>query len=440
MKFKTLIKIAAVAFVASLAINVQAQELKLNYAGGSVTLPLDQNRNLNINPINGNVEVSTTNSADQIGEGLALSCTGDVPDVNLTKTINGNSSANINWNLGNDPVYCEKSGQWSGFLPGNPLVSNSSETVFSNGSYVMTCYNAFGSNSDTEVVSNIISVNPPTLSLSASPTTIDAGDSVTLTWNIGNSPTQCTKSGNWPVNGQLPSNEITNGIHSQVINNVTLNRSYSLQCSNSAGSTSVQTASVSIAVENSWPSCSGSAASILNGNEDRLILAQGFSAPTAYNGFYSDIYNNSGTGSPQPWPGSIGSSINLNLEKNKYIAAKFTTPIQNIDAQFLSQIPSNNEGVPPSGYTVTISECPGDFTVHLNQPACKKSAASFRWTTNQNSTAPAGFFCELEQNKTYYLNIVHSVNQGNNNYETTTCGASTSGCGHLSSQNLVQVR
>ena len=431
-------------FIAALIIQSfisQGQELKLNYAGGSVTLPLDQSQNLNINPITGNIDISTTSNAEQIGNSLALTCTGDAPSINLTKVENGTNSANINWSLGNDPVYCVKSGLWSGTIFGNPIVPNSSESVFANGSYSLTCHNSTGSNTDTVLVSNITApASAPTLNLSTSPTSIDSGASVRISWDIANTPTQCIKTGDWPTIGNLSPSDITNGNHFLDINNVTLNRTYSLECTNSAGTSNVQTATVTLNTSNTWPSCSGASAAILNGNEDRAILAQGFSAPTDYNGLFSDIYNNSGNSDLQEWPGSIGSSIKLNIKENKYVAARFTTPNEGIDAQFLSQFPSNFEGAPPSGYTVSISECPGDFNVHLNQPACKKASSSFRWTTSVNPTVGNGFFCELEQNKTYYLNIVHSTNQGNNNYQTTTCLSPANSCGHLSAQNLVIVR
>jgi hypothetical protein len=186
------------------------------------------------------------------------------------------------------------------------------------------------------------------------------------------------------------------------------------------------------------PNCATSQPPILNGNEDRTILAQGANnSPKEYNGLYNDIYNNSGLGNPTPWPGPLGNTISLNLEKNKYIAAKFTAPNESIDGKFLTQVPSNAEGVPPSGYTVAISECPGDFNVHLNQPACKWGYETFKWSTTPNPPGPPGFFCELEQGKTYYLNIVHSRNAENDNYATTKCLARGDSCGHLASQNLV---
>ena len=280
----------------------------------------------------------------------------------------------------------------------------------------------------------------PILSLSANPFSINFGGSITLSWNIGNTPTQCVKSGDWPINGNMSPQDITNGPHNLVINNIDSNKTYSLICTNKYGSVEKE-ASVTIENGNAWPSCSGESAAILNGNEDRSILAQGPGfQPTNYNGYYTNIYNNSGSGTPTPWPGTLGANLSLNLEKGHYIAAQFTTSNESIDGKFLTQSPSNYQGVPAQAYTVSISECPGDFNVHLDQPACKFSFETFRWSTTPNPPGPPGFFCELEKNKTYYLNIVHSNNGSQDNYETSDCLSQTNSCGHLSSQNLVIIR
>ena len=280
----------------------------------------------------------------------------------------------------------------------------------------------------------------PILSLSANPTIINVGGSSTITWDIGNTPTQCIKSGDWPVNGNMSEQETTNGLHDLIINNINSNKIFTLNCSNSFGNVE-KSILITIVNGNAWPSCSGESAAILNGNEDRSVLAQGpGSNPTNYNGFYTNIYDNSASGTPTPWPGPLGANLSLNLEKDHYIAAQFSTSNESFDAKIISQVPSNTQGVPAQAFTVSISECPGDFNVHLNQPACKYNFETFKWSTTPNPPGPPGFFCELEQNKTYYLNIVHSDNSENNNYATSDCLSQNNGCGHLSAQGLIIIR
>jgi hypothetical protein len=73
----------------------------------------------------------------------------------------------------------------------------------------------------------------PTVSLSASPTTIDLGNSTTLTWTV-NGATSCSASGDW--SGAKSS---SNGIHNQAVTPIsTGTKTYTLTCINAGGSTS----------------------------------------------------------------------------------------------------------------------------------------------------------------------------------------------------------
>jgi hypothetical protein len=71
--------------------------------------------------------------------------------------------------------------------------------------------------------------NPPTVNLSASPTSVSSGGSSTLSWSTSGSPTSCTASGGWSG-----SKSVSGG--SQAISNITGNTTYTITCSNSAGS------------------------------------------------------------------------------------------------------------------------------------------------------------------------------------------------------------
>jgi hypothetical protein len=72
----------------------------------------------------------------------------------------------------------------------------------------------------------------PTVSLSASPTTVSAGQSATLTWNSTNA-TACTASGAWSGSQATTGSANTGGLNQT--------SSYTLTCSGSGGSTSATT-------------------------------------------------------------------------------------------------------------------------------------------------------------------------------------------------------
>lgn len=125
---------------------------------------------------------------------------------------------------------------------------------------------------------------------------------------------------------------------------------------------------------------------------------------------------------------ATGVIINYSLDKNKYTGMIFTAPASamNKKIDFEEGTPGNGG---PAAYTVSISKCIGDFTVHLDQPRCKVGGItpSLKWSTNVNN--PALFSCILQPGEVYYLNIVHSTNEINN-YVPSSC-PSNSGCGVL---------
>jgi len=91
-----------------------------------------------------------------------------------------------------------------------------------------------GGTSNTD---SVIHQVPPTVSLSASPTTGASPLSTTLSWSTGNSPTSCTAGGGWS------GSKTPNG-GSQVISGIVTGTSYTLYCTNAAGNST--TASVTV--------------------------------------------------------------------------------------------------------------------------------------------------------------------------------------------------
>ena len=261
--------------------------------------------------------------------------------------------------------------------------------------------------------------DPPTLSLTANPTTVNSGDNSTLTWIVGNNAISCTKSGDW--SGTFTGSQVTNGTHSQTVSNLTANKNYTLICSNNFGSSPSRTASVAINGGN--PNCT-SQPPILGGSADNTIrLIPGASTgqigsatnPASYSGLYNEIAP--GTG----WPGVYGTQSFFNLTADKYAAMKFTTDNENSIARLVFTPPGNGQGAPSSATTISISECPGDFTTHLGQERCLRiggAIPNIRWS-QRSETNPATH-CLLEKNKTYYFNVVHS-NSSLNGYTDTNC-------------------
>lgn len=407
-----------------------AQDINLSYSDGSVILPLDTNGSMTVNPITGDVNVVTSYSSAEIGDELGLQPTGIAPNINFTITENGTTSANISATISNDAVYCNKTGGlWSGLIqstpPANYVTSVTQNNVTTNGSYGLTCANSFGITTDSGNVTNIVSVNPPVVNVTANPTTVTSGGSSTITWSATNTPTSCTFSNDWPVAERIiPTN--SNPLNFTVTS-ITTSKLYTATCSNTAGSDS-DSASVTVTTggqnPNPWPSCAGTGAYILNGAEDRTILANGSSNGGSYNGEYEEIFD---TTDPVQFPGDVGITMYLSITKNQYVAAQFNSGTPGRYARYSLNPPGNEQGPLSDATTITISECPGDFNEHLGQSTCKSNGSatgSLYWSDMPD--ANPNLFCKIDRNKTYYLNIVHS-NDVSSNYQNSGCDSSYCG-------------
>jgi hypothetical protein len=107
------------------------------------------------------------------------------------------------------------------------------------GAYPTTSYQ--GSNYFRDVVlvsSAAIPPSPPTVTISASPTSITAGQSSTLTWSSTNA-TSCTASNGWTGSKAIGSTQIVTP---------TVTTTYTLTCTSSTGSTATQSATVNVSV------------------------------------------------------------------------------------------------------------------------------------------------------------------------------------------------
>jgi len=273
----------------------------------------------------------------------------------------------------------------------------------------------------------------PTLAMSINPPVVDSGGSTQIAWAIENDAVSCTKSGGW--SGVISGADVTNGTHVQTINNITSNTTYTMVCTNNFGDS--PTRSVSVSINGGNPECVNQPP-ILNGAEDftiKLIPGAGTTGPgspqdpNTYDGTYDDI----APGDNVDWPGVYGTQGFMTLTKNQYAAMQFNTDNSNEKAKFVFTTPGNGQGPPTNATTVSISECPGDFTTHLNQSRCLAvggATPNIRWSLNPSEN-PATH-CLLNKNTTYYLNIVHS-NTTVNGYTTSAC-TGPSYCGIIFNQ------
>lgn len=109
-----------------------------------------------------------------------------------------------------------------------------------------------------------------------------------------------------------------------------------------------------------------------------------------------------------PFPG--GTDDDIEVEEGMYAALRFetgTTPL-GVTGRFAFNAIFSTE-VRNGRKIVTISECAGDFTEQVD-PLCRREVfvGSIEWTMGPGNEPS----CNLEQNKTYYINILYTEDDG----------------------------
>jgi hypothetical protein len=151
----------------------------------------------------------------------------DGPKVTLavnSAKVELNESISLSWESEN-VITCVAAGNWSGSkqTDGSQVVNG----LISNSTFSILCSGVDGSASaSVDVVVGDSIPGAPTLSLTASPSSLPYNGSTTLTW-IGTNIDNCTAAGGWSGS--------KNGSGSQTINGLSSNTSFSLSCNGSAG-------------------------------------------------------------------------------------------------------------------------------------------------------------------------------------------------------------
>jgi hypothetical protein len=159
------------------------------------------------------------------------------PNVSLSAdpaTVSHQGSTTLQWTATN-AASCTTSGGWTGArgLSGSETVGPLAATT----TFVLTCTGSGGSASQTVSVAVANGSLAPTVSISASPADIAAGESTSLAWQSTNA-TGCEASGGWNGAKATSGNETAGSIQASSV--------YTLNCTGPGGSASAS-ASVSVA-------------------------------------------------------------------------------------------------------------------------------------------------------------------------------------------------
>jgi hypothetical protein len=150
--------------------------------------------------------------------------------ASATAVLPGGSST-LTWSSTN-ATSCVASGAWSG---SEAVAGSLTVTPPATSTYTMVCTNASGS-SPAKSITVAVTPPKPTVTISANPSSIAAGASSTLTWSSTNA-TSCTASGSWSG---------TEAVSGTLTVAPAATSTYMVTCVNSGGSSTVQSAVVSV--------------------------------------------------------------------------------------------------------------------------------------------------------------------------------------------------
>ena len=185
--------------------------------------------------------LSCSGLGGSINESISITVAAEAtptPSVTLSASPSSlpyNGSTTLSWDSANSSS-CTASGGWSG-----DKAASGSQTIVAlttNSNFNLSCSGPGGDASDS--VSITVAAPLPTLSFSASPSTVAQNGSTTLEWS-STDVTSCTASGDWSGNKSATGSE-TVGV-------ATLDRQYTLIC-NGAGGEVDETVNVAVVLNN----------------------------------------------------------------------------------------------------------------------------------------------------------------------------------------------
>lgn len=281
-------------------------------------------------------------------------------------TVSANTVGTLSWTTTNAPTSCSASINWNGSKnpaggsEGNINVGTSNKT------YTITCSNTAGSATDTV---NVTVTSAPTCDVTASglqgPTTVAPNSAVNVAWTLGGgTATSCTASGSW-------SGSKSSSGGNEDVNVGTSNKTYTISCSNAAGSC---TDSVTVNV--------GAAPTVdirANGSNGPITVAANSSVPLTW----------TTTGSPTScsasgsWTGSKGSAASNGPENQNVGTGQKTYTITCTKS---GGYPSATDTV-----VVNVSDPPVCGTRHTTYPSTTTNwpSGSSYCSVGTNSSSPS---------------------------------------------------
>ena len=205
------------------------------------------------------------------------------PTISLTatpSTVTSGSAATLTWTT-THATACTASGSDSGSVPTSGVHSTGPLTATA--TYNLSCTGPGGTAAQTVTVS--VTPPPPTVTLSATPSTLASGKAATLTWSSTHA-TACTASGAWSgalaVQGQQSTGPLT------------ASETYQLSCSGPGGS-AAQSVTVTLTSASPTVSLSANPSTVASGGKSTLAWSSTDATACSASGGWSGSEPTSGS-------------------------------------------------------------------------------------------------------------------------------------------------
>lgn len=326
---------------------------------------------------NASFTLSCTGSGGTAAQTAAVAVTSAAPTVTLTASptsIQSGSASQLAWSSTN-ATSCAASGAWTGARATSGTLSTGALT--SNASYTLSCTGAGGSASQTASIT--VSAAAPTLTLTASPTSVQSGSASQLTWSTTN-VTSCTASGAWTGAKGTSGTQSTGAL--------TTNSSFALACAGPGGNVS-QTASVTVTAGTPSVTLSANPAGVARNGSTTLTWAGANVTGCSASGGWSGALAVSGTQSVGPLTqdttysltcsGGGGNAVAMTTVALREAALSWQAPTRNVDGSALTNL---------TGYKIYYGTSSKNYT----QSVSVSGATTTQWTL---ALAPGTYYFAL---------------------------------------------
>lgn len=161
------------------------------------------------------------------------------PVVTLTAqpaSVVAGAKSHLKWSVTNSPTSCVASDDWSGDKQSTGEADTDALVKVQTYIFTLTCKTSTGTGFATVSVGAVAQggsgdvATRPAVRLAANPTAVYVGQDTMLSWEVSNSPTSCTASGDWSGSKQATGTFGTGAL------GAVKTYTYTLTCANSAGS------------------------------------------------------------------------------------------------------------------------------------------------------------------------------------------------------------